>query len=98
MNHAIDSLIRERKISPESGTSLINDSAYMYEIKKNLINTAASIFVMKRPEEVAIERQMTLGQSRIAGCPESRRSTADENLRRRSDEKEKITEETAELL
>lgn len=77
MNHAIDGLIRERKISPEAGTSLINDSAYMYEIKKNLINTAASVFVMKRPEEIAIERQMTLDKAELLDVlnPDGQRQT-----------------------
>ncbi len=65
MNHAIDSLIRKQKISPEAGTSLINDSAYMYDIKQNLINTAAAVFVMKRPEEMAAERQMTLDKTEL---------------------------------
>jgi len=58
MNQRIDCLIRERKITPEAGTSLINDSAYMYAIKKHLVAMAETIFV--RQEEIISQAQREL--------------------------------------
>lgn len=58
MNERIDSLIREHKMTPEAGTSLINDSAYMYAIKKHLVAMAETIFI--RQEETTSEAQREL--------------------------------------
>ncbi|RLA23389.1 MAG: Na/Pi cotransporter family protein [Gammaproteobacteria bacterium] len=58
MNSRIDGLIREHKITPEAGTSLINDSAYMYEIKKHLVAIAETLFV--KQEEIISQAQREL--------------------------------------
>ncbi len=47
MNSTIDALIREHKITSLEGSSLINDSAYMYEIKRNFIDMAETVFVIQ---------------------------------------------------
>ena len=65
MNQAIDSLIREQKISPENGTSLINDSAYMYNIKQNLMKMAETVFVMKQDEFIEAERLVSLDKTEL---------------------------------
>jgi phosphate:Na+ symporter len=65
MNQTIDSLIREQKISPEMGTSLINDSAYMYNIKQNLMKTAETVFVMKRKDFIEAERLLSLDKTEL---------------------------------
>jgi len=65
MNAAIDTLIREHKITPESGTSLINDSAYMYEIKKHLIDMAETVFVIQQQKITESERELTLDDSEL---------------------------------
>lgn len=44
-NGTLDNLIRNGLISNEMGTSLMNDSAYAYDISKNLIAMAESIFI-----------------------------------------------------
>jgi phosphate:Na+ symporter len=67
MNRSIDTLIRERKITPETGSSLINDSTYMYNIKKNLIKTAETLFVYDNANAIRIERQLTLNEAEIRG-------------------------------
>jgi phosphate:Na+ symporter len=63
MNRAIESLIRERKITPENGSSLINDSAYMRSIKKNLLKAAETLFLHGVTGNV--EHQLALNDSEI---------------------------------
>ncbi|MCL7422276.1 MAG: Na/Pi symporter [Methylobacter sp.] len=65
MNRSIDLLIRERKITPETGSSLINDSTYMYNIKKNLLKTAETLFVQDNTHAIHVEHQLTLNETEI---------------------------------
>ena len=65
MNQSIDSLIREQKISPEIGTSLINDSAYMYEIKQNLVQVAQTVVSIFISEAIEAERELTLDKGEL---------------------------------
>jgi phosphate:Na+ symporter len=65
MNRSIDLLIRERKITPETGSSLINDSTYMYNIKKNLLKTAETLFVQDNTRAIHVEHQLTLNETEI---------------------------------
>ena len=58
MNRAIETLIREQKIKPETASSLINDSTYMRDIKKNLIKTAEVLFTGNRISDGKIEQQL----------------------------------------
>ena len=44
-NGTLDNLIRNNLISNEMATSLMNDSAYAYDISKNLIAMAEVIFI-----------------------------------------------------
>ena len=65
MNADIDTLIREHKITPEAGTSLINDSAYMYEIKKHLVAMAETVFVIQQQKTTTSERELALDDSEL---------------------------------
>ncbi|MGZ8159822.1 MAG: Na/Pi cotransporter family protein [Methylobacter sp.] len=65
MNRAIETLIRERKITPETGSSLINDSAYMFNIKKNLLKAAETLFLHGNANNVRVERQLSLNETEI---------------------------------
>ena len=65
MNQAIDTLIRRHNISPEIGTSIINDSAYMYEIKQRLITLAETVFVVQESDMVEAEKQMALNKAEL---------------------------------
>jgi phosphate:Na+ symporter len=65
MNCAIETLIREQKITPETGSSLINDSAYMYNIKKNLLKAAETLFLHGNIEGAYVEHQLTLNETEI---------------------------------
>ena len=65
MNRAIETLIRERKITPETGSSLINDSAYMRNIKKNLLRAAETLFLYGNNDNTGVEHQLTLNEAEI---------------------------------
>jgi len=64
MTRTIETLIREHKITPETGSSLINDSAYMRNIKKNLLKTAETLFIRSSSAAKA-EQQLTLNEAEI---------------------------------
>lgn len=66
MNTRIDCLIREHKITPENGSSLINDSAYMYEIKKNLIGVAETVFIQQEEKVMQAQRELLLDDNELA--------------------------------
>ena len=66
MNQQIDQLIREHKISATAGTSLINDSAYMYAIKRHLVDMAETVFVVQDCKLVTVERELALDDNEIA--------------------------------
>jgi phosphate:Na+ symporter len=65
MNRAIETLIRERKITPETGSSLINDSAYMRNIKKNLLKAAETLFLHGSTGNTGVEQQLSLNETEI---------------------------------
>jgi len=65
MNRAIEALIRERKITPETGSSLINDSAYMRSIKKNLLKAAETLFLHGSTGNAGVEQQLALNETEI---------------------------------
>lgn len=65
MNRAIEMLIRERKITPETGSSLINDSAYMRNIKKNLLKAAETLFLHGSTGNTGVEQQLSLNETEI---------------------------------
>ncbi|NOQ16533.1 MAG: Na/Pi cotransporter family protein, partial [Methyloprofundus sp.] len=67
MNAGIDCLIRERKITPEAGTSLINDSAYMYAIKKHLLDMAETVFVIQEEKISKAQRELVLSDEELVG-------------------------------
>jgi len=67
LNRTIEILIRERKISPETGSSLINDSAYTRSIKKNLLRAAETLFLHDNTDKAGIEQQLTLNETEING-------------------------------
>jgi len=65
MNEQIDRLIREHKITATAGTSLINDSAYMYAIKRHLVAMAETVFVIQEPKSAAAEREVALDDNEL---------------------------------
>lgn len=71
MMENIEALIRERKISAEMGTSLMNDSVYVYDIQYNLISVASTVFIDHSTESIEIEREMALTDSELSEVVES---------------------------
>jgi len=65
MNRAIETLIREQKITPETGSSLISDAAYMRNIKKNLLKAAETLFLHTNTGSAKAEQQLTLNETEI---------------------------------
>lgn len=65
MNEQIDQLIREHKITAAAGTSLINDSAYMYAIKRHLVDMAETIFVIQEYKLSEAERSIALDDNEL---------------------------------
>ena len=60
-NATLDKLIRERRISSDMATSLMNDNAYAYEIQKYLIDAALAIL----PDITAIETNTDLSEEEL---------------------------------
>jgi len=71
MMENIEVLIRENKISAEMGTSLMNDSAYVYDIQSNLISMAATVFINQSTVSIDVEREMVLSDSELSEVVES---------------------------
>jgi len=71
MMEAIEVLIREHKISAEMGTSLMNDSAYVYDIQSNLISMAVTVFINHSRQSIDVEREMTLTDNELSEVIES---------------------------
>jgi len=65
LNNEIDELIRSGKIVPETGTSLINDSSYLFEIKSNLLEFFETLFVAQERELTKAERKLALDDDEI---------------------------------
>ncbi len=47
-NSKIDSLIRENKIDTKMATSLINDSAFTYDVTQKLIEVATIVWIKNK--------------------------------------------------
>ena len=71
MNARIDCLIREHKITPDTGTSLINDSAYMYAIKQHLVAMAETVFVRQEEKTSAAQRELVLDDNELLNVIET---------------------------
>jgi len=53
-------LIREGLITPQMGSSLMNDSAYAYDTAQHLIETGETLFVVRSPRMEPEQRQVLL--------------------------------------
>jgi phosphate:Na+ symporter len=65
MNHDIDELIRSGKVKPETGSSMINDSYYIFEIKSNLIQFFETLFAAPERKLTKAERKIALDEDEI---------------------------------
>ncbi|MBF0218391.1 MAG: Na/Pi symporter [Gammaproteobacteria bacterium] len=60
LNQQIDTLIREGKISPQMGTSLMNDTSYAHDIATKLIAVGSSLFRAPDPGITSVEYALSL--------------------------------------
>ncbi|MCW8885244.1 MAG: hypothetical protein OQK12_08300, partial [Motiliproteus sp.] len=58
-------LIREDAITPEMGTSLMNDSGYLSDITNSLLAMATTLFVSQRKELTGVERKIALDDKEL---------------------------------
>ncbi|MEO5342986.1 MAG: Na/Pi symporter [Gammaproteobacteria bacterium SHHR-1] len=65
-NDTLGELIRSERISPEMASSLMNDTAYFYDIGSGLINAAESLLVSPDPETTKSARSMTLDEDQLS--------------------------------
>lgn len=65
-NGILDQLIREKRISVENATSLMNDSAYARNIAGNLLAMARAVFSPFETARHEIERELHLDKQEIA--------------------------------
>ncbi|MGD7035561.1 Na/Pi cotransporter family protein [Methylotuvimicrobium buryatense] len=64
ITRSIETLIRENKITAETGSSLINDSAYMFSIKTNLVKAAETLF-LHNTHHLEPEQNLALNETEI---------------------------------
>ncbi|MCU7914405.1 MAG: Na/Pi symporter [Candidatus Thiodiazotropha sp. (ex Gloverina cf. vestifex)] len=64
-NGELDRLIREDSISAEMATSLMNDSAYAYDVADNLIQMARILFAPSERELREVENELLLNEEEI---------------------------------
>ncbi|MDX1593563.1 MAG: Na/Pi symporter [Gammaproteobacteria bacterium] len=59
-------LIRERRITPQMGTSLMNDTGYAHDIQRDLIAMAQTLFAGPEHELAPAQRKLQLDEDEIA--------------------------------
>jgi len=64
-NGVLEILIRENSITAEMATSLMNDSAYAYDVAKNLIQMGETLFATGDLELKEAERSIALDESEL---------------------------------
>jgi len=64
-NGTLDNLIRNHQISNKMATSLMNDSTYTYNIRKNLITMAEIIFIDKSSDIKSLHEDMIISDSDV---------------------------------
>jgi phosphate:Na+ symporter len=60
-----ENLIRDRKISADAGTSLLNDNAYLYDIQANLIAMGETLFINYTTKSAKAEQEMSLTENEL---------------------------------
>ena len=64
-NGMLEVLIREGRISAQMATSLMNDSAYVYDVTKNLIQMGEALFATGDQIMKEVERTITLDRDEV---------------------------------
>ncbi len=64
-NGTLDKLIREKRISPEVASSLMNDNGYAYDISRNLLAMARTAFMPHEQVDKQLERALHLDEQEL---------------------------------
>jgi len=64
-NGILEVLIRENSITAEMATSLMNDSAYAYDVAKNLVQMGEVLLASGDLEFKEVERSITLDEDEV---------------------------------
>ncbi len=64
-NGVLDNLIRNRHITNQMATSLMNDSVYAYNIRNNLVNMAEILFVERSSDLENVKDEMYITQGEV---------------------------------
>jgi phosphate:Na+ symporter len=65
-NGTLDNLIRNHLITNQMATSLMNDSTYAYNIRKNLISMAEVLFIDKSSDIKSMHGDMIISDSDVS--------------------------------
>ncbi len=77
VNGTLEALIREEKITPLMATSLMNDSAYAYDVTKNLVQMGEVLFAEGNQSLKDAERIIALDEDDISEIQNSDMRSAD---------------------
>jgi phosphate:Na+ symporter len=75
-NGELDRLIRDNAISAEMATSLMNDSAYAYDVADNLIQMGRVLFVAPGHELQDVESELILNDEEMSELLEEEQKTS----------------------
>lgn len=64
-NGRLDELIRNKQITNQMATSLMNDSVYVYNIRSKLCNVAETLFIEANSDLNSLQKEMKITQSEV---------------------------------
>jgi phosphate:Na+ symporter len=70
-NGILEVLIRENRITAQMATSLMNDTAYAYDVAKNLVQMGEALFASSDAEERELARELLLDSDELHEAAES---------------------------
>jgi len=70
LSHRLFQHIHQKQITPQMGTSLMNDSGYTTLICRSLLDMASTLFIGDSPEETQAERALALDDNELAAVME----------------------------
>ncbi len=74
VRHAVDRLIRDRLISPQMATSLMNDSAYAAEAIDSLVAMTEALYAAVQPAEAPTRLDLALDPEELEGLADALRT------------------------
>ncbi|MCB1758332.1 MAG: Na/Pi symporter [Gammaproteobacteria bacterium] len=85
-NGILEVMIRENRITAQMATSLMNDTAYAYDVAKNLVQMGEVLFASGDAEARELARELQLDQDELEAAAESQDGEDDEESNEAVDE------------